>query len=77
MDSPATDRMIADCEKTALMTTDGLYQFKVMPFGLTNAPATFQQMMDVLLSGLKWNICLVYLTTRLSPIAYRRHRYFF
>jgi hypothetical protein len=32
-----------------------------MPFGLTNAPATFQRMMDVLLSGLKWNICLVYL----------------
>jgi hypothetical protein len=32
-----------------------------MPFGLTNAPATFQRMMDVVLAGLKWNTCLVYL----------------
>ena len=32
-----------------------------MPFGLTNAPATFQRTMDVVLSGLKWVICLVYL----------------
>jgi hypothetical protein len=31
-----------------------------MPFGLT-APATFKRMMDVLLSGLKWITCLVYL----------------
>ena len=50
-----------DREKLAFITPDGLYQFKVMPFGLSNAPATFQRMMDVLLSGLKWNTCLVYL----------------
>ncbi|KAI9555973.1 pol polyprotein [Daphnia sinensis] len=36
-------------------------QFRVMPFGLSNAPATFQRMMDILLAGLKWNTCLVYL----------------
>jgi hypothetical protein len=34
---------------------------KVMLFGLTNAPATFQRMVDVVLAGLKWNTCLVYL----------------
>src|SRR3569832_1935045 len=32
-----------------------------MPFGLCNAPATFQRLMDILLSGLSWDTCLVYL----------------
>jgi len=32
-----------------------------MPFGLTNAHATFQRALDNILSGLKWQICLVYL----------------
>ena len=50
-----------DKEKTAFVVMDGLYEFDVMPFGLTNAPATFQRCMDVILSGLKYNSCLVYL----------------
>lgn len=32
-----------------------------MPLGLCNAPATFEGMMDTLLQGLKWTICLGYL----------------
>lgn len=32
-----------------------------MPFGLHNAPATFQQSLDLILSGLRFNTCLVYL----------------
>ena len=50
-----------DKEKTAFATRDGLYQFKVMPFGLCNGPATFQRIMDLVLSGLQWSVCLVYL----------------
>ncbi|UYV66872.1 K02A2.6-like, partial [Cordylochernes scorpioides] len=51
----------SDREKTAFITPDGLYEFKVMPFGLCNAPATFERMIDNLLKGLKWAICLCYL----------------
>ncbi|UYV74165.1 hypothetical protein LAZ67_11002276 [Cordylochernes scorpioides] len=50
-----------DQEKTAFITPDGLYEFRVMPFGLCNAPATFERMVDNLLAGLKWTICLCYL----------------
>lgn len=51
----------ADREKTAFVSFRGLYQFKRMPFGLTNAPATFQRLMDFLLAGLLFEICLVYI----------------
>lgn len=48
-------------EKTAFITTDGLYELKVMPFGLCATPARFQRVMDTVLAGLKWQTCLVYL----------------
>ncbi|CAF4940559.1 unnamed protein product, partial [Rotaria socialis] len=48
-------------EKTAFVTHKGLFEFNVMPFGLTNAPATFQRLMDIVLTGLKWQCCLVYI----------------
>jgi len=50
-----------DREKTEFTTPMGLYEFNYLPFGLCNAPATFQRLMDVLLSGLQWKSALVYL----------------
>jgi len=35
-----------------------------MPFGLTNAPATLQRALDNILSGDKWQRCLMYLDSR-------------
>ncbi|KAJ3641514.1 hypothetical protein Zmor_028019 [Zophobas morio] len=50
-----------DKEKTAFSTGSGLYHFTVMPFGLCNAPATFERLMEMVLKGLTWKTCLVYL----------------
>ena len=48
-------------EKTAFTTHAGMYEFTVMPFGLCNAPATFQRLMENVLTGLAQKKCLVYL----------------
>ena len=50
-----------DKEKTAFCTPYGLYKFNVMPFGLCNGPATFQRLMNLMLSGLQISQCLVYI----------------
>ena len=51
----------SDVEKTAFIWSEGLYEFTVMPFGLCNAPATYQRVMNLLLAGLTWQSCLVYI----------------
>ena len=48
--------------KTAFRTSSGqLFEFNRLLFGLCNAPATFSRLMDNVLSGLSWEICLYYL----------------
>ena len=47
--------------KTAFSTGQGHFEFTRMPFGLKNAPATFQRMMNHILTGLIGSICFVYL----------------
>lgn len=50
-----------DKPKTAFSTATGHYHFTRMPFGLKGAPATFQRIMNQILSGLNGLKCLVYL----------------
>lgn len=52
---------LEDRDKTAFICPRGMYRFKTMPFGMCNAGATFQRLMDIVMSGLNFDICLVYL----------------
>jgi transposase InsO family protein len=50
-----------DRDKTAFVTRRGTFRFKVLSFGLANAPSLFQRLMDLVLVGLTWETCLVFL----------------
>ena len=55
---PLDEKSIA---KSAFVIPGGKYEWTRMPFGLAGSPSTFQRLMDVLLSGLLYEVCLVYL----------------
>ena len=48
-------------EKAAFVATSGMYEWNVMPFGLCNAPITFERLMELVLKGPHWKMCLIYL----------------
>ena len=48
-------------EKSSFVVRNGLYRWKCMPFGLCNAPATFERLMEKVMSGLQWEILMIYL----------------
>ena len=50
-----------DSHKTAFSAPCGHYEFDHMPCGLKNAPATFQRLMDLVLTGLQGPELFVYL----------------
>ena len=50
-----------DRHLTSFITPFGLYQWKRMPMGLCNAPGAFQRLMEIVSSGLTYEIVLVYL----------------
>ncbi|CAI5480201.1 unnamed protein product [Closterium sp. Yama58-4] len=50
-----------DQHKTAFRTKQGLYEFRVLPFGLTNAPASFQMLINTVLSEFLGSFVVVYL----------------
>src|SRR5699024_8924758 len=50
-----------DIPKTAFSTENGHFEFLRMPFGLKNAPATFQRVMNNIMTGLQNEICAVYM----------------
>ena len=47
--------------KTTFITSGGLGQFEVLPFGLCSAPATFERLMDKVLSNILCQECVVYI----------------
>ena len=50
-----------DRDKTAFVTHKGQWRFKVLSFGLCNAPSQFARTMELVLSGLSYEVCLIYL----------------
>jgi len=50
-----------DRDKTAFVTRKGQWRFKVHSFGLANAPSQFARIMELVMSELTYDVCLVYL----------------
>ena len=51
---------LESADRTAFICKEGIFQFNTMLFGLSNSGATFQRAMDVILSGLSFDIFQAY-----------------
>ena len=47
--------------KSVFVTHRRLHEFIRLPFGLCNGPSTFQRLTEVILNGLAWHSCVVYI----------------
>lgn len=47
--------------KTSFLTRKGSFQFTTLPYGLTSATSTFSRLMNLVMRGLNYAICLTYL----------------
>ena len=50
-----------DIPKSAFVCKYGHFEMTKMPFGLNNAASTFQRTMELVLQGLQWETCLIYI----------------
>jgi hypothetical protein len=50
-----------DKEKTAFHTDEGLFQWKVMSMGLSNSSATFNRVLERVLTGIPPELCVIYI----------------
>jgi len=50
-----------DRDQTTSVFHKGAYRYVRLPFNSSNAPATVQRAIDMILGGIKWKSCLVYL----------------
>ena len=64
-DSPAAFHQVpmkeSDISKTTFITMFGLYECPWLPMGLSGSPSTYQALVELVLNGLNWITCVIYL----------------
>ena len=50
---------------TAFVTPMGLYKWKRLPMGLASAPGAFQNLLELIMAGLSYDVDLVYLDDKI------------
>lgn len=50
-----------DLDKIVFTTRKSQFRFKVLSFGLATSPVVFQRVMSMVLAGLAWKTCIVYI----------------